>query len=422
MNEEKICQYCGETIENDYNVCPHCGKKVIEELKPNETKCIACGGIIENDYNICPHCGEEINNNTSKKNGTICLILYILFGGVFAHRLYVGRLLSTHIVMLIFYIIIMFFMDRPLYKSIYLAIVFILRDFIDLLNGEFTDSKGKYIKIDETENKKNCKSCGKFIENGCIICPYCKAKNENIFSEKNGIIYLILLVFLGIPFLIHRFYIGKIKSSIIVLFRNLFIAIVSYLIFILHDRTYILPIIVSIVCYIFIPQIVVCIKDLSKLFKGDATDSKGKYIKLWKINKKELKKNNEELGKLKKSEFQICSHCGKSFKSGFKICPHCKNSQEISPKSGIVCLLLLIFFGHFGAHRFYSGDTDYSFMMIMLTMLILSSLSNRANWTLIELIFTPIFLIITLIFIITDLISIVTGQFRDSEGRCIKIK
>lgn len=30
MNEEKICQYCGETIEKDYNVCPHCGKKVIE--------------------------------------------------------------------------------------------------------------------------------------------------------------------------------------------------------------------------------------------------------------------------------------------------------------------------------------------------------------------------------------------------------
>lgn len=282
MSEEKICQFCGKPIENNYKFCPHCNKEIIEEQEPNETKCIACGEIIENGYSICPHCGKD--NDISEKKGTTCLILFILGGVMFLHRFYVGKILSAIILCLFFIIALIISSFIPLTIFVVVALIIYIWDFIQLINEKFTDSKGKYVKIDKNkiENKK-CKSCGKFIEKSCLICPYCKSENNDIFSEKNGIIYLILLIFLGFPFLIHRFYIGKVKSaSIIILFDMVYISLIILFVILsvillgeIVGKS-IIPVIISIIGM----SVIVWINDLVKFFRGEAQDYNGKYIKI----------------------------------------------------------------------------------------------------------------------------------------------
>ena len=298
MSEEKTCKNCGKPIENDWTVCPNCSSKIItEEKKTTETRCIACGEIIEKDYNICPHCGKE--NNISEKKGTTCLILCVILGRIFLHRFYVGKTLSAKILCLFFILgsilryannhntlaIILFIFTS------FITTIISLVDFIQLINEKFTDSNGKYVKIDEEIQNKKCKSCGKFIENDCLICPYCKTENNDIFSEKNGIIYLAILIFLGLPFLIHRFYIGKVKSALILLIPAIISGIVVSIIFILFDIIDFSKIIfsIAIIISIYISEIIVWINDLIQFFKGEAHDSKGKYIGIIKKVRSELK-------------------------------------------------------------------------------------------------------------------------------------
>ena len=61
----------------------------------------------------------------------------------------------------------------------------------------------------------------------------------------------------------------------------------------------------------------------------------------------------------KQSDEQFCSSCGKPIKIKAEICPHCgvrqSGSKEKSEKSWMTCLLLCIFFGWLGIHRFYAG-------------------------------------------------------------------
>lgn len=97
--------------------------------------------------------------------------------------------------------------------------------------------------------EKICKKCGKKLEKGYKICPYCGVKTEtkieeetskenvcsscgNSISSKNGIVCLLLLLFLG-GFGGHLFYVGKIGSAIIrlillfIMYITLFLHIVS---------------------------------------------------------------------------------------------------------------------------------------------------------------------------------------------------
>lgn len=99
-----------------------------------------------------------------------------------------------------------------------------------------------------------------------------------------------------------------------------------------------------------------------------------------------------------------CQSCGKTIKSDFKVCPYCgnnpnnkkenhnnynmenrenynsnnyrenynnydrtnyySNNYEVSPKSGVVCLILLIFLYPF--HRFYAGKIGSGIIMLIL--------------------------------------------------------
>ena len=68
--------------------------------------------------------------------------------------------------------------------------------------------------------------------------------------------------------------------------------------------------------------------------------------------------------------------------------------DNISPKSRLVALLLCLFFGAFGFHRFYVGKAGTGLLMLV-------TLGGLGIWVLI------------------DTILILIGRFTDSDGRLL---
>ena len=117
------------------------------------------------------------------------------------------------------------------------------------------------------------------------------------------------------------------------------------------------------------------------------------------------------------SEEKICKNCGKQISEDFKICPYCgekvekenydtengTNNYEVSTKNGIVCLLLFIPLGLFGVHKFYVRKTLGGIVMLILTITIIGAIISLILW-------------------IIDFIQLLRGNFKDAEGKCIKIE
>ena len=88
------------------------------------------------------------------------------------------------------------------------------------------------------------------------------------------------------------------------------------------------------------------------------------------------------------------------------------DEDDISPKSQMITLFLLIFFGPLGAHRFYVGKilTGIFYLIAGSTTIILKVLGFK--WELIA--------IVVLIFIIAmDLYALYSDSFTDSKGRLV---
>jgi TM2 domain-containing membrane protein YozV len=71
-----------------------------------------------------------------------------------------------------------------------------------------------------------------------------------------------------------------------------------------------------------------------------------------------------------------------------------------SPKSRLAALLLAIFFGPFGLHRFYVGKAGTGLVMLLITC-------------------TGIGVFITCMWALIDAIMIACGQQKDGEGRIV---
>lgn len=99
--------------------------------------------------------------------------------------------------------------------------------------------------------------------------------------------------------------------------------------------------------------------------------------------------------------FQYCRHCGKPIAFDGRFCPHCGKSfvsnaaADQSEKEWIVALLLCIFLGGLGLHRFYAGKIGTGILMII-------TCGGCGIWQLI------------------DLIMIAIGNFTDIDGKYIK--
>lgn len=70
--------------------------------------------------------------------------------------------------------------------------------------------------------------------------------------------------------------------------------------------------------------------------------------------------------------------------------------MEKSEKSGLVALLLCLFVGTLGIHRFYVGKIGTGVLQLL-------TLGGFGIWTLI------------------DLVLIIVGSFKDSEGKVVKL-
>lgn len=113
--------------------------------------------------------------------------------------------------------------------------------------------------------------------------------------------------------------------------------------------------------------------------------------------------NQEFLGNAK-----FCSTCGAKIPEKAEICPKCgvrqkssissiintASDSDASPKSRTVALLLSLFLGVIGIHRFYVGKTGTGILMILLCATGISEI-----WDII------------------DFIKICTGSFTDSNGK-----
>ena len=118
---------------------------------------------------------------------------------------------------------------------------------------------------------------------------------------------------------------------------------------------------------------------------------------------------------------KFCKHCGQIIDSDCVVCPKCGKQVEnlnsyggntngpiiinnnggynnvVSPKSWLVTLLLCLFVGVFGIHRFYAGKIGTGIIMLLIC------------WT-----------GISAIWAFVDLILIILSKFKDSQGLLIQ--
>ena len=104
---------------------------------------------------------------------------------------------------------------------------------------------------------------------------------------------------------------------------------------------------------------------------------------------------------------RLCHACGTAIDAEAEICPYCGVRQaalrarshgsmldagEVSDRKLAPAVLLCVFFGIFGAHRFYTGKTGTAVLQLF-------TLGGIGIWATIDLIF------------------LIVGSFRDKEGR-----
>lgn len=83
-----------------------------------------------------------------------------------------------------------------------------------------------------------------------------------------------------------------------------------------------------------------------------------------------------------------CRDCGKEISANALACPHCgaqQNTNLNSPKSRMVAILLALFLGWFGVHKFYLGQATHGIIMLVLFIFGIGIIINTV-WSIIDII------------------------------------
>ncbi len=104
-----------------------------------------------------------------------------------------------------------------------------------------------------------------------------------------------------------------------------------------------------------------------------------------------------------------CQNCGQEIDDKAVICVHCGvatgkpvPTADNTGKSWVAALLLCIFLGGFGAHRFYVGKTGSGITMLLITLLL--------GWI-------GIGIFICGVWVLVDLINICLNTFKTADGK-----
>ncbi len=115
----------------------------------------------------------------------------------------------------------------------------------------------------------------------------------------------------------------------------------------------------------------------------------------------------------------FCPNCGNPTTPLSVICPKCGSSLEaktdtgeVSTKSRLVLVLLALFLGQLGIHRFYAGKIGTGIVMLVLTI------TGYPAIILLGLGFIP--LSVVWVWNLIDVIMAVAGTFKDKEGKLVK--
>ncbi len=112
-------------------------------------------------------------------------------------------------------------------------------------------------------------------------------------------------------------------------------------------------------------------------------------------------------------EKKFCQKCGAEILKDAEICPQCGCRQaDANSVNGVntrwlTTLLLCIFIGAFGAHRFYVGKTNTAVAMLLVSLLL--------GWT-------GVGFLVTGIWALVDLVQIICGNFTDANNQKIAMK
>jgi RNA polymerase subunit RPABC4/transcription elongation factor Spt4 len=59
LDAKNNCLNCGKPIEENWQLCPYCGKEIVRDIV-----CSNCGKKLEKDWIVCPFCKIPVQNET----------------------------------------------------------------------------------------------------------------------------------------------------------------------------------------------------------------------------------------------------------------------------------------------------------------------------------------------------------------------
>ena len=105
--------------------CKHCGA----EINENAVVCVKCGCAVNDSF----YRSQTVDKNASDKNWLVTTILCLCLGFIGAHRFYVGRMGSAILMLLT-------------WGGLG---IWALIDLLVIISGNFKDSEGKIIKLQQ---------------------------------------------------------------------------------------------------------------------------------------------------------------------------------------------------------------------------------------------------------------------------------